>query len=60
LRAKAPAVLQQIASVSRYERNDEVEPKHVVPVESTAKVSGNAVSVVLPHDSVMVIHVPVQ
>jgi alpha-N-arabinofuranosidase len=60
LHAQAPAVLQQISSVSRYERNDEIEPKHVVPVDGTAKVSENAVSVVLPHDSVTVIHVPVR
>jgi alpha-N-arabinofuranosidase len=26
-----PATLHQIASTSRYERNDEVEPVHVVP-----------------------------
>lgn len=60
LRAEAPAVMQQISSVSRYERNDEVEPNHVVPLSGTAKVTGSAVSVVLPHDSVTVIHVPVQ
>jgi alpha-N-arabinofuranosidase len=61
LRAIAPATMQQIYSVSRYERNDEIEPKHVVPLDGTAKILQDAsVSVILPHDSVTVIRVLVK
>ncbi|MDE1178056.1 MAG: alpha-L-arabinofuranosidase C-terminal domain-containing protein [Edaphobacter sp.] len=61
LHVAGTAVMKQIYSVSRYERNDEIEPKHVLPLEGTAKVAKDgAVSVVLPHDSVTVIRVPVQ
>jgi alpha-L-arabinofuranosidase len=52
--------MHQIRSTSRYERNDEVEPEHVVPfVDSVATPSG-ALSMVLPHESVSVIRVPVR
>lgn len=52
--------MQQIKSVSRYEHNDEVEPKHVVPVPSTVTANdGNTLTVTLPKESVSVIRVPV-
>jgi alpha-N-arabinofuranosidase len=61
LRPSAPATMHQIYSISRYERNDEIEPQHIVPLEGTAKVSKDGgVSVVLPHESVTVIRVPVK
>lgn len=60
LRAAAPAKMKQIYSASRYERNDEIEPKHVIPFEGTTKLSSaGSISVVLPHESVTVIRVPV-
>lgn len=51
--------MQQIKSASRYERNDEVEPEHVVPVPSTVPGEGNTLIVTLPRESVSVIRVPV-
>jgi len=61
LRAAGPAPMKQIYAASRYERNDEIEPKHVVPLDGTAKISKDGVvSVVLPHESVTVIRVPVK
>jgi hypothetical protein len=55
-----PGGMQQIKSVSRYERNDEVEPKHIVPVPSTVTGGdGNTLTVILPRESVSVIRVPV-
>jgi len=61
LRAAGPAPMKQIYAASRYERNDEIEPKHVLPLDGTANISGNnAVSAILPHDSVTVIRVPIQ
>jgi alpha-N-arabinofuranosidase len=60
LHALAPANMKQIYSASRYELNDEIEPKHVIPLDGTTKVPDNgSVSVVLPHESVTVIRVPV-
>jgi alpha-N-arabinofuranosidase len=60
LRAAGPVQMQQIKSASRYERNDEVEPEHVVPILSrlTPPHSGG-LSVLLPHESVTVLQVPV-
>jgi hypothetical protein len=53
--------MRQIYSVSRYERNDEIEPKHVIPLEGAATpASDGSVSVTLPHESVTVIRVPVK
>jgi alpha-N-arabinofuranosidase len=60
LHLAGPAIMKQIYSISRYERNDEIEPKHVLPLDGTATFAKDgALSVVLPHDSVTVIHVPV-
>ncbi len=54
------AQIHQIRAVSRYERNDEVEPEHVVPlVESVAAASKSSLKVTLPHESVTVIRIPV-
>lgn len=51
-----PARVQQIAASSRYERNDEVEPHHVVPVESSlAAAPQGGLTAMLPHESVTVI-----
>jgi alpha-N-arabinofuranosidase len=61
LHPAGPAIMKQIYSVSRYERNDEIEPKHVLPLDGTATFARDGgVSLVLPHDSVTVIRVPVQ
>jgi alpha-L-arabinofuranosidase len=55
------AQVQQIKASSRYERNDEVEPQHVVPLQSTVAVQGSgSLSMTLPHESVTVIRVPVR
>ncbi|HSU19127.1 MAG TPA: alpha-L-arabinofuranosidase C-terminal domain-containing protein [Acidobacteriaceae bacterium] len=59
MHATGIAKVQQISSPSRYERNDEIEPQHVVPQDGSAAAKGGAISVVLPHDSVTVIRVPV-
>lgn len=60
LRIKGAGQMQQIKSASRYERNDEVEPEHVVPVPATVSAGGgNTLTVTLPHESVSVIRVPV-
>jgi alpha-N-arabinofuranosidase len=60
-RVAAPAHYQQISAASRYERNDEVEPLHIVPVPGAIPASGSGVlSITLPHESVTVIRVPVQ
>ena len=61
LHATAPIQMQQISASSRYERNDEVEPNHIVPVPSTISVPGaGPVSIVLPHESVTTPRVRVQ
>ena len=60
LRAGGAAHMEQISSVSRYERNDEIEPEHVVPVPSTLSVNDNLLRVTLPHESVSVIRVPIK
>jgi alpha-N-arabinofuranosidase len=53
--------IEQISTVSRYERNDEVEPEHIVPMESTIQAPGSGLlSVTLPHDSVTMLRVQVQ
>jgi hypothetical protein len=61
LRAAGPAPMKQIYAASRYERNDEIEPRHVLPLDGIAKISNDGVvSIVLPHESVTVIRVPVK
>jgi alpha-N-arabinofuranosidase len=60
MRISGAGQMQQIKSVSRYERNDEVEPEHVVPVPSTVTAGdGKTLTVTLPRESVSVIRVPV-
>ena len=57
----AAATMKQIYGASRYERNDEIEPHHVVPLEGTATIAKDGgSSVVLPHESVTVIRVLVK
>jgi len=61
LHPSASAKTRQIYSISRYERNDEIEPKHVIPLDGTAKISPDgSVSITLPHESVTVIRVPIK
>ncbi|MGB6722278.1 MAG: alpha-L-arabinofuranosidase C-terminal domain-containing protein [Terracidiphilus sp.] len=61
LHAAAPVQVQQIAAVSRYERNDEVEPNHVVPVPGAISAPGTGpLKITLPHESVTVLRVPVE
>ncbi len=57
--ATSPIRVEQIRAVSRYEVNDEVEPNHVVPQESTiAAPAQGPLSIILPHESVTVLRVP--
>jgi alpha-L-arabinofuranosidase len=56
----APVQIQQISAASRYERNDDVEPNHIVPTQITIPVrSASPLSITLPHESVTVVRVPV-
>lgn len=49
---------KQIRAASRYEVNDEVEPKHIVPEPSTISPQGaDSFIVTLPHESVTVLRV---
>lgn len=51
------AKAEQISAVSRYVINDEVEPKRVVPMPlSVTAKPGQPLDIVLPHESVTVIH----
>jgi alpha-N-arabinofuranosidase len=49
--------MRQIKSGTRYERNDEIEPEHVIPFESSLAAPE---TVTLPHESVSVIRIPVK
>jgi alpha-N-arabinofuranosidase len=61
MHAVAPAEMHQIKASSRYERNDEVEPNHVVPLDSTIAPGKDSVLIVtLPHESVSVVRVRVK
>ncbi|HEY4354981.1 MAG TPA: alpha-L-arabinofuranosidase C-terminal domain-containing protein [Acidobacteriaceae bacterium] len=61
LRAAGLATTRQIVSASRYERNDEIEPLHIVPLQGSAAVDKSGdVTVTLPHESVTVIRVPLR
>lgn len=61
LHTAGPGKVVQIKSTTRYERNDEVEPQHVVPLDGTAMPSAaGAISFTLPHDSVTMVRVPVR
>jgi alpha-N-arabinofuranosidase len=53
--------VEQIATNSRYERNDEVEPNHIAPLESTIQIpKGSPLSITLPRESVTILRVQVQ
>ncbi len=55
-----PIDVHQLDARSRYERNDEVEPNHVLPQQSTLPYKGTgALTVTLPRESVTVLRVPV-
>jgi len=61
LKATAAAKVETISSESRYERNDEVEPEHIVPVPGAVAVKGvGPLEITLPHESVTVVRVSVQ
>ena len=60
MHAMAPAEMHQIKASTRYERNDEVEPNHVVPLESSVLPKNGALTVTLPHESVSVLRVRVK
>jgi alpha-N-arabinofuranosidase len=58
LHVAGPVSMRQIASSTRYERNDEIEPNHVIPGDSTVHTHGESkLTVTLPHESVSVIRV---
>lgn len=60
LQVAGPAEVQQISATSRYEKNDEVEPNHVIPVLSTLPAHGTRpLSITLPHESVTMLRLPV-
>jgi alpha-N-arabinofuranosidase len=53
-----PVAGEQIRAASRYEGNDEIEPKHIVPEPITiSHHSSNSFTLVLPHESVTVLKV---
>lgn len=56
--AAASRVLE-IHADNRYEQNDEVEPEHIVPVPNTIPARG-PLTIILPHESVVVVRVPVK
>ncbi|MFP5236699.1 MAG: alpha-L-arabinofuranosidase C-terminal domain-containing protein [Acidobacteriota bacterium] len=61
LHPSGAAHAEQIKADSRYERNDEVEPEHVVPQPITiAPPAGGSLVLTLPRESVTVIRVPVR
>ena len=58
-KANGTVTVQQIRSSTRYERNDEIEPSHVKPLDSSVSAGKDgAVSVTLPRESVSVLRVP--
>ena len=60
LHISGTAQVEQIKAASRYERNDEVEPQHVIPLPSSIAASGSRIDVVLPPESVTVLRLPVR
>jgi alpha-N-arabinofuranosidase len=55
------ATMQQMKSSSRYERNDEIEPHHITPLDGSVKAGKDGdLSITLPHESVTVVRVPVR
>lgn len=51
------AQVEQISAISRYVMNDEVEPKRVVPQDSSLRASGKSFALTLPHESLTVIQI---
>ena len=61
MHAMGPATAHQIKASTRYETNDEVEPHHVIPYESSiSPAKDGLLSTTLPHESVTVIRVAVK
>lgn len=61
LHVASPVKVESISAVSRYERNDEVEPDHIVPQPTVLPAPGaGPLSITLPHESVTVLRVPVE
>jgi alpha-N-arabinofuranosidase len=60
LHAIASAEMHQIKASTRYERNDEVEPDHVVPLQSSIAPKDGVLTAILPHESVSVVRVKVK
>ena len=61
LRIAAPVHVEQISTPSRYERNDEVEPNHIVPLPSTVPAPASGpMTITLPHESVTLLRVQVK
>lgn len=61
LHAAGAVHAEEISAGSRYERNDEVEPRHIVPQPITiAAPAAGPLSLILPHESVTVLRVPVR
>jgi alpha-N-arabinofuranosidase len=61
LHATAAAEVEQISAANRYEQNDEVEPLHIVPVQSSIQKPGaGPLAITLPRESVVVIRVAVE
>jgi alpha-N-arabinofuranosidase len=59
--AMAPVHIEQLSTENRYERNDEVEPEHITPIESTIPAPGaGPLSITLPHESVTVVRVRIK
>ncbi|MGH9345274.1 MAG: alpha-L-arabinofuranosidase C-terminal domain-containing protein [Terriglobia bacterium] len=60
LHVTGPVQTERISAANRYERNDEVEPEHIVPEPYTAPAPGAApLTITLPHESVTVIRLKV-
>jgi len=61
LRVTGAASVEQMSAASRYERNDEVEPEHIVPEPGTIPAPATGpLAITLPHESVTVVRVPVE
>lgn len=53
--------IERISAVSRYERNDEVEPEHIVPIPSSLPApDAGPLTITLPHESVTVVRVKIR
>ena len=61
LHISGPVQTERISAASRCERNDEVEPEHIVPVPSTVPAPrAGPLKITLPHESVTVVRVKIR